>query len=198
MGRNAEPTAALNCDVCGKPLPPRAGAGRPRKRHPQCAGPRHTATGEPKSPPPDAIAAYLPPARTGLGPEGLERRGAELWNAMFEQLPGPLHREVLLEACRLTDRLDRMHALLRGERRSWAALRIGDGIGEDTVEVTVVISSIVVEARNSASALKAIVAELRLAMREAGGQDDSDAPDPIAALLAEVEQVDELAARRAR
>lgn len=201
ISKGAEPTAPGDCDRCGKPLPPRVGAGRPRKRHASCSGPRHDAQGRLRTQPTDPIGVTITVGDASIDvPAKLVRfgpRGADLWRAMVEQLPGPLHQDLLIEACRLADRCDRLDALLRGERASWAVLQLGD-ISENTgaLEITVVVSSIVVEARNSATALKALVAELRQAMREAGADTGDTPTDAIDDLLGEIAADDELAKRR--
>jgi hypothetical protein len=195
ISKGAEPTTPGDCDRCGKPLPPRVGAGRPRKRHASCSGPRHDAQGRLRKQPRDDVGVTITTPRAELvrfGP-----RGAALWRAMVDALPGPLHQDLLIEACRLADRCDRLDALLRGERASWAVLQLGD-ISESTgaLEITVVVSSIVIEARNSATALKALVAELRQAMREAGADTGDTPTDAIDDLLGEIAADDELAKRR--
>jgi hypothetical protein len=66
---------------------------------------------------------------------------------------GPLHRVLLAEACRLADRLDRFERVLSGGR--WFFER-----RDDDGRVEIVIDQVLSEARQHASALKAIVTEL--------------------------------------
>jgi hypothetical protein len=66
---------------------------------------------------------------------------------------GPAHRVLLVEACRLADRLDRFERVLTGGR--WFHER-----RDEDERVEVVIDAVLSEARQYASALKMIVAEL--------------------------------------
>lgn len=90
----------------------------------------------------------------GYGP-----RGAALWVEMRTAKLGPTHRVLLQEACRIADRLDRLDAMLEG-RESWVRLRSRD---DEQTEFVVIVDGMLAEARQQASALKAIVAELRAA-----------------------------------
>jgi hypothetical protein len=186
-----------NCARCGRPLPVRAGPGRPRVYCVSCTKP---------------ISADVDPMAgrraVDLRTDGgvivggrrarFGERGAALWSAMVDQLPGPLHRDLLTEACRLADRLDRMNDLLNGDRAAWAVLQLGDVAEHNgALEVTLIMSSVISEARTTASAFKMIVAELRQAMREAAaGKPQSPAGDAVDDLLGEIAAEDELAARR--
>ncbi|MGH3096954.1 MAG: hypothetical protein ACRDMV_13265 [Streptosporangiales bacterium] len=112
----------------------------------------------------------------------LGRSGAELWDRiMADQTPGPVQAVLLLEACRITDRLDALDRQLRGE--DWLRFR-HDGSG---VEVTVYVDKVLAEAREQAVALKTILAELRQSL----GQDKQQEPAKGGGVLAD------LAAKRA-
>jgi hypothetical protein len=91
------------------------------------------------------------------GPE-LGPSGSALWLEMTKdgQLPA-LQAVLLLEACRIADRLDKLDAQLRGE--DWLRFLVD----ETGSEVTVVVDKVLAEARQQATALKQIVAELRTA-----------------------------------
>lgn len=84
--------------------------------------------------------------------------GLNLWREMTKQgaLP-PMQAVLLLEACRITDRLEKLDRQLAGE--DWLRFRVDD----DGTEVTVVIDKPLSEARQQATALKQIMAELRQA-----------------------------------
>ncbi len=119
-------------------------------------------------------------------PDTLGVRGARLWRELTSWHEfGPAHLAIVEEACRLADRLDRLHGLLAGDTAAWATLNLD----ETGTEVTVVVSSVLTEARLHATALRGLVTELRQASRgeeaPAGG-----GADPVAAL------VDEVAAKR--
>jgi hypothetical protein len=89
-------------------------------------------------------------------PAGLDRRGRKLWRDLVAAHRfGPAQLALVEEACRLADRLDRLHALLSGDRASWDVLTLDSG------DVTVVVNSALIEARLHAATLKGLVAELR-------------------------------------
>lgn len=118
-----------------------------------------------------AEAADLPDpvSPTARGP-----RARALWDEMHEGL-GPAHRVLLDEACRLTDRLDRLDAVLND--RDWFRLRVSEH--DDVARVTV--DSALGEARQTATALKGLVTEIRNAMPKAAapaGQPASTTPPP--------------------
>jgi hypothetical protein len=68
-----------------------------------------------------------------------------------------LQAVLLLEACRIADRLDKLDAQLRGE--DWLRFLVD----EAGTAVSVVVDKPLAEARQQATALKQIVAELRTA-----------------------------------
>lgn len=112
---------------------------------------------------------------------GLGKRGADLWQAVHAEGPVPAGAgAALLEACRIADRLDTLHAILRGADQGWMRVQVGDG-----GEVTVSVDRVLAEARAQAVALKQLVAEVRQSRRGA-----TDQPGR------EVSIFDELRARR--
>jgi hypothetical protein len=165
-------TTRTTCEGCGDPLPPRKrGPGRPRKRCEKCPATHRTAHLVDLGTSVISLADYVSPARADF-----DARGQALWDDYVELLPGRLHRELLVEACRMADRLDRMDRLMAGDAKALAALRMSDvweqlneqaGIDGLDVEITLNISSVAAEARMTASALKVIVSELRTAAKEA-------------------------------
>jgi hypothetical protein len=101
----------------------------------------------------EAATQDATPAR--LGP-----RGAQLWLAVERESDlGAGQRVLLLEACRITDRLDNLDRQLRGE--DWLRFRHD----ESGAEVTVYVDRALAEARGQAIALKGIVAELRQTLK---------------------------------
>lgn len=86
--------------------------------------------------------------QSGFGP-----RGQELYDALKDVEMGPLHKALLVEACRLADRMDRFERTLSGGK--WFFERRDE---DDRVEI--VIDNALSEARQYASAFKQIVAEL--------------------------------------
>lgn len=87
---------------------------------------------------------------------GFESGGSALWDAVHGHgRPGPLQMPLLVEACRIVDRLDKLDRQLHGE--DWLRFRHDP---EDEHEVVVYIDRVLAEAREQATALKGIVAEL--------------------------------------
>lgn len=138
---------------------------------------------------PGRCPAVTPTVTRDDEPEGvtLGPSGQRLWAAMTDagQLP-PMQAVLLLEACRIADRLDKLDSQLRGE--DW--LRFD--VDETGAEVTVIVDRVLSEARQQATALKQIVAELRQTTGRAKQQPAADAKGAgIADLTARI------AARRA-
>jgi hypothetical protein len=116
-------------------------------------------------------------------PAGLDTRGRRLWrNLTSANRLGPAQLVLAEEACRLADRLDQLHALLSGDASAWASLQLGSD--DDTTEVTVIISSVLSEARLHATALKGIVTELRQTTPSVAATDPD--MDPVEKLQDEV------------
>lgn len=93
------------------------------------------------------------PAVPILGPSG-----RALWQEMTAsgRLP-PMQMLLLREACRLSDRLDRLDEILRGDVEVWA--RLTHRLLTEDYELK--IDGAMAEARQAATAVKQIVAELR-------------------------------------
>ncbi|WP_285554862.1 hypothetical protein [Actinoplanes regularis] len=87
-------------------------------------------------------------------------RGERLWREMKgDDLP-PATRVLLEEACRIADRLDQLDRLLGGTARDWVSLVEKKG---DPERQCVVIDKPLAEARQQATALKQLIAEIRAA-----------------------------------
>lgn len=94
-------------------------------------------------------------ARAGLGPSG-----QTLWDGVTGGFTlDALHRPVLLEACRITDRLDTLARQLEGH--DWLRFRHNS---EDGTEVTVYVDRVLSEAREQATALKGLLVQLDRAL----------------------------------
>lgn len=90
-----------------------------------------------------------------LGPSG-----SALWQDLTKGGPLPsLQATLLIEACRIADRLDKLDARLSGEEREWLEIQLP----EDGSIAVVIVDRALAEARQQAVALKGIVAELRQA-----------------------------------
>lgn len=66
------------------------------------------------------------------------------------------------EACRIADRLDKMHALLSGDIESWARIEDDYSGGGSHKEIVLIFDDALAEARQQANALRQIVTSLKL------------------------------------
>ncbi|WP_199444466.1 hypothetical protein [Umezawaea beigongshangensis] len=97
---------------------------------------------------------------------GLEAPGRALWSEVTGAMPlTALQRVLLLEACRIVDRLDKLDAQLRGDDRGWLEIELPDD--DRDREVVVIVDRALVEARQQAVALKQLVGEIRQADKPA-------------------------------
>lgn len=114
---------------------------------------------------------------------GFGAAGQDYWDSVTAAGPmAPLQAPLLVEACRIIDRLDKLDRQLHGE--DWLRFRHN---AEDGTEVTVYVDRVLSEAREQATALKGIVVELM----KANGQVKAPVVAKGGALLAD------LATRRA-
>jgi hypothetical protein len=104
--------------------------------------------------------------------------GLALWTELAPGgQAGPGELTIIVEACRIKDRLDKMHRLLAGDANDWLELQEVKG-HEGIAEI--VIDKSLSEARQQALALKGLLAELRqmrggkLARASAGGSKSDD------------------------
>lgn len=90
----------------------------------------------------------------------LAARGRRLWADLTGEGPElrPAERVLLEEACRIADRLDKLDRMLDGDEDSWMRLHSAN---EDGSIVKVVLNNALAEARQQATALKQLLAELR-------------------------------------
>lgn len=110
-------------------------------------------------------------------------RGRRLWDDMGGDALTGGRRVLLEEACRIADRLDRLDAILAGSSEDWLSFVETKGM-PDRQEI--VIDKPLAEARQQATALKQLIAELRQG-ESAGGEQDQGGSI-----------LDELAAARAK
>lgn len=190
-GRARKAPPPTRCEQCGRKLPMQLGAGRPRRKCMSCAPPPKptTASRARRSAP---VLVESPPDVAYADGGNFGVRGQALWDEWQDQMPSPGATALLREGCRLADRAERMHRLLEGQADAWAIIKIDDvleeiigmaveaGIAE--VHINANVSSVVIEARNTATALRSIVAELRTAVKQASGETQEGADDPIAAI----------------
>lgn len=193
-----------HCERCRDALPPISGPGRPAKLCVRCRTPGFDGKGRMKPLPPDRtrLLALADPEPTRqvddfvvlvANPHGLDAAGLALMAEYKDQPLSALHRRLLIEACRLADRAEKLHRILRGDATAWATMRIDEALREvapdvPEIHVKITVTSMVQEARNTASALKAIILEISRALRQA--QPEQEEGDPLAGIQ------DEIAAKR--
>jgi hypothetical protein len=117
-----------------------------------------------------------------VDPHGLGFRGYDLWVTMRGESLEPARKVLLVEACRVVDRLERIDRMIRGDLVEWMGLL---STRDDTV-VTIVMNNLLVEARQQQNTLRGIMAELRQSIGKADVQTEG-----------EVSLIDQLAKRRA-
>jgi hypothetical protein len=190
-GRPRKAPAPTHCELCGRKLPAQLGAGRPRRKCLHCAPPSK-ATSQTRARRSRPVLVESAPDATHADVGSFDVRGQALWNEWIDKMPSPGAETLLREACRLADRAERMHQLIVGQRDAFAVLAIDDVLeeilgvagefGVPEVHVNLNMSSVTIEARNTATALRSIVAELRTAVKQASGAEQDGAEDPIAAI----------------
>lgn len=138
------------------------------------------------------------PVDTTDAPAGLAERGATLWREWVtpDHRLSPGHLVLVAEAARIADRLERLDAFLRGDAREWVhfAGQLAEG-----ADMRVTVDGALVEARQQALALKALVAEIRQGqawVAERPGAAADDAPTAKEDRLANVLQLVAQPARR--
>jgi hypothetical protein len=100
------------------------------------------------------MAAVKPPPN--LGP-----RGRRLWTeTLAERDLDPAGRILLHEACRMTDRLEQMDLILRGDASTWAVISDDYAGGKRTTKV--VLDDALAEARQQAATLRQLLTTLKL------------------------------------
>jgi len=107
-------------------------------------------------------------------------RGQRLWDDLTKTRPEPAARVLIEEACRIADRLDKLDRLLTGEADDWLGIVEAKG---DPDRQELVITAPLAEARQQATALKQLLAELRQATAAAGSSpaEEGDVLDQLAA-----------------
>jgi len=99
-----------------------------------------------------------------------------LWDELTASAPAPAARVLIEEACRIADRLDRLDRILTGSDAEWMRFQVADD-----GDVTVIIGAPLAEARQQATALKAILAELRQSTAAPATAEEGSILDQLAA-----------------
>lgn len=108
--------------------------------------------------------------------------GTQLWEGLTKDGPlAPAERVLIVEACRIVDRLDKLDALIAGDAEQW--IDIIETRGNPEV-AEVVINKPLAEARQQALALKQIFTELRQLRGSSSGEAGGDEVDELAAARA--------------
>jgi len=117
---------------------------------------KHTAGDHSLCDPGRCESAGAPLSPTLSSADALGSRGRRLWREMTAAGElGPAQKVLLEEACRITDRLDRLDQVLRSrEDEAWLTF------SANGAEVRVVVDGVLAEARQQASALRGLVVEL--------------------------------------
>jgi hypothetical protein len=113
-------------------------------------------------------------------PDGLQARGSLLWSALGHSVGTP-SGELALEACRIADRLEKLDALIRGDR--WVDLIQPDE--DDATTLVVVVDKALTEARGQQSTLLAIL--LKLGIETKVGEKPTKGANPLAQVIALVQ-----------
>ena len=113
---------------------------------------------------PHASTAHIPAVDTSsappAAPKGLGKRGRAFWEeTMAEYSLTPANRELLTEACRTLDRLDRLDGALRSRRNPFLELEETDPVG-DLPTFNVVINSAVASADKLQTTFRATIKQL--------------------------------------
>jgi hypothetical protein len=101
--------------------------------------------------------------------DGLGPRGRALWDDTEKRVAGERGRVLLLEACRIADRLDQLGRLLAGDVDAWAYVE--SGRADQVLELR--LDAAMAEARQQAGTLRAILTTLP--MGDAGDGDAAGA-----------------------
>jgi hypothetical protein len=96
--------------------------------------------------------------------EMLGETGRALWDDLTKDLVlGPAQLALLLEACRIADRLDKLEARLSGDDEEW--LRVEPDYENPDQPVVVIVDKALAESRQQALALKGLLSEIRQAAK---------------------------------
>lgn len=110
-------------------------------------------------------------------PPELAERGQKLWNSMEKTVKDPIQVELLKEACRLVDNLDRLYKMLQGDMSEWASIRVNRTMTKISLDITDVLA----QQRQSQLALKQITTALTVAGARVEEKQEDDRLDELAA-----------------
>lgn len=117
-------------------------------------------------------------------PDGLQSRGAALWQALGHELDSPAGA-VALEACRTVDRLDELDRIIAGKGvLNLMQFRLGFDLtledGSRAISVKVEMSNVLAEARQQSMALKQLLVTLGIGQAKPAGDEEAS---PLARIL---------------
>lgn len=129
----------------------------------------------------EVVDVMSPPPQGASYPAFLKGPGRKMWDEISEAYTlDPVGRAILVEACRLKDRLERFSAALAAESTLWFELGEPEELRDGTQQMQVVINSMVAEARQTQAALAIALGKIGvLKPAEERGQ-ETDVMDEIA------------------
>jgi hypothetical protein len=109
-------------------------------------------------------------------PSGLSARGEALWQSVVDTTELDYGAQVLLaEACRIADRLEQLHWILRGDDNRWIRLaEEAEFLANGAVSVDIIVDHVLMEARQQQLALRQILTTLGLGRAESKGNPEED------------------------
>lgn len=138
--------------------------------------PNDTATAD--KPAPTAMPEGVPEP-----PSELRETGRLVWVAAHEAADlSAIHRHLLLEACRIADRLDRLHGAIGSHKKLW--FELGEIDEEGIAAIT--ISAPLAEARQQALAFENLLRRVGALTPAQGRKAEADTDNPLAAIAAQV------------
>jgi hypothetical protein len=99
------------------------------------------------------------------GPDQLGERGAETWAAITEgRQSDALWQALVLEACRIVDRLDQLNDIIAGKGvlQLMHLRRMDRDLSAETVKIVMTVDAVLTEAREQAGQLRQLVSQLKL------------------------------------
>jgi hypothetical protein len=102
--------------------------------------------------------ATAPRKRAPAPTAHLSARGRALWNALHRDVRRDAATDALvLEACRIADRLDRLDAMLRGSEDEWLRFQLPS----EDAEIVLTVNPVLAECRQQATALQRLLDKLQ-------------------------------------
>ena len=123
----------------------------------------------------------MPPKKKTQTPlDRLNERGRQLFDDLHEDAKkyDPLIEVMIVEACRIADRLERLDRIIEGATTEWIHFR--DERGGDGV--VVYVDNLLGEARNQATTVKGLISEITKGTTKEQPDEPAKPADPLEAL----------------